>query len=628
MSPKPRQDRTGRPRTDRTVRGSRTDRYTRQPRRRKHFFRGTPVVPGVAMGRVHLKFRQTQVLSDRTIDPAQVAGELDVLDEAVRGSKMQMLETRNKVADEIGELEATIFDTHIAILEDRAFLGKVREQVERDLKPVEVVVSVIVEGYYQTMSMIEDENIRERAADIRDVGLRLLENVSALKSQEKDLLKAVDAEVPEGDVIFGRELLPSDIATVERRHVSGVVTEAGSGRGHCAIMLRALGVPTVMGVPGLASYLQDGDYVIIDGSAGTVMVNPRKDVVDSYRKTQGEYQAYQNLLDAESKLPACTTDGHQVNLLANISKRSELDLADLYNTDGVGLYRTEFQLMVRNDLPNEEEQYELYRDVVAGMNGKPITIRTMDIGADKHLSYLKIPTEDNSALGRRSIRLAIEELEEFQLAQLRAILRASTHGQVRLMFPFITSIEDIRIAKRLVRQARRALDAREVAYDKDMPIGMMVEVPAAALSLNHFAREVQFFSVGTNDLVQYVCAADRNQPSVAAWYKGYNPGVLMLLKQVVESANAHGKPLTICGEMAGDPFYTMFLVGIGVPNLSMSAPQMPLVKKIIRSIHLDGARRLVERAMQLTSTNQIRELFQTTVERILGRDLTAWTKKD
>lgn len=616
---------TGRYRRTKSDGGRRaTERYAR-PTRRKHFFKGLAVVPGIAMGRVHLKFRKTQVLSDRTIEEPEVGRELEVLEEAVRLSKEQLLVARAKVAAEIGELEATIFDAHIALLEDRSFLSKIQSTVRSDLKPVEVVVSVIVEGYYQAMSMVQDDHLRERAADIRDVGLRLLDNIHALKQQNRVLVEAIDKEVPEGDVVFARELLPSDIATLERRHVSGVVTESGSARGHCAVMLRALGIPTVMGVDNLASILLDGDYVIVDGSAGTVLVNPRKDVVESYRATLSDYEQYRSLLTSEAELPARTTDGHQVGLQANISKLSDIELAQHYAMDGVGLYRTEFSLIVRPSFPDEDEQTMLYGEVVKAMDGKPITIRTMDIGSDKNLSYLKLPHEENHALGRRSIRL-VYDFEEFQLIQLRAILRASVHGNVRLMFPFITSVEDIRYAKRLVRQAQRQLDEDGLPYERDIPIGMMVEVPAAALSLDKYAREVQFFSVGTNDLVQYVCAADRNQTDVNQWYKGYNPGVLQLLKQVVDTASAHNRPLTLCGEMAGDPFYTMFLVGIGVKTLSMSGPQMPLVKKIVRSINLSGARRLVDRALQYSATSQIRHLFQDTVEQILGRDLSVWMK--
>ncbi|MDA3961855.1 MAG: phosphoenolpyruvate--protein phosphotransferase [Planctomycetota bacterium] len=609
-----------------------TDRFTRKgtektrASRRKHQFRGVAVVPGISMGRVHLKFRKTQVLSDRTITDEEIGRELQILGEAVRLSKEQLIVARERVAQEIGELEATIFDTHIAILEDRAFMAKIQAAVQRDHKPVEVVVSVVVEGYYQTMSMVEDEHLRERAADIRDIGLRLLDNVHNLKNQNKDLSEAIDREVPEGDVVFARELLPSDIATLERRHVAGVVTEAGSGRGHCAVMLRALNIPTVMGVEDLATVVRDGDFVIVDGSSGQVHVNPRKDVVDGYRAALKDFESYRNLLTSEVELPAHTTDEHYVKLMANISQASDVHQAKLYRMDGVGLYRTEFQLMARTHYPDEEDQYRVYRDVVEAVDGKPITIRTMDIGTDKNLDYLKLPEEENSALGRRSIRLAFD-LEDFQLTQLRAILRASVHGEVRLMFPFITSVEDVRLAKRLLRQAQRQLESTGVPFDPDIPIGIMVEVPAAALSMDKFAREVQFFSVGTNDLVQYVCAADRNQSDVAPWYKGYNPGVLQLLKHIVETAKAYNRPLTVCGEMAGDPFYTMFLVGIGCDQLSMSAPQMPLVKKIIRSINLAGAQRLVERALQYSSTGQIRHLFQDTVEQILGRDLTAWTKK-
>ena len=605
-------------------RGSRTDTFRN---RRKAVYRGIPVVPGIAMGKVHLKFRHVHALYDQVLEEAEVPRELEILHEAVRLSKEQLMVAREKVGREIGELEAMIFDTHIAILEDRAFLGKVQSEIQTQHKSADVVVSVIVEGYYQAMSMVRDENIRERAADIRDVGIRLLNNLHSLKSGHGEPASHDDSFLPEGDVVFGRELLPSDIATVERRHVAGVVTEAGSERGHCAVMLRALNIPCVMGVEGLAEVLKDGDFMIVDGSAGTVYVNPKRDVLDEYTQKYKEYQAYSELLFSEVQLPAVTTDNHGVSLHVNISKESEISLAQMYNMDGVGLYRTELNMMVKSSYPDEEEQYREYKSVVQAMHGKPITIRTMDLGPDKKLSYIKLMHDDNHALGRRSIRLAME-LEEYQMIQLRAILRASVHGQINLLFPFITSIEDIRMAKRMVRLARRQLTEQGHSYDPDMPIGMMVEVPAAALSMDAFAREVQFFSVGTNDLVQYTCAADRNLPEVAPWYKGYNPGVLRLLKQITETAARHDRKLTICGEMAGDPFYTMYLVGIGVKNFSMSSPQIPLVKKIVRSIHIGGAERLVERALQLSSTGQIRELFQTTVEQILGRDLTAWTKKD
>lgn len=593
-------------------------------RRRKSIFRGVPVVPGIAIGPARLKFRRTQVLADRPIRPEDVVKEEERLAEAVRLSKTQLLESRAKVAKEIGEVEAMIFDAHIAILEDQAFLRKVRNQVAKELKPVDVVVATIVEGYYRTISMVQDEHIRERAADIRDVGRRLLDNLEKLSRPAK--AGAVEAE-PEGDaeeIICARELLPSDLVTLEHRRSQAILCELGSDRGHAAIMLRAMGMPSVMGVEGLCEAIQDGDLIIVDGSSGVVYVNPKKDVVDSYRKTQKDFERYKKVLSAEVRLPAVTTDGAEVQLLANVSKHSEIDLAKLYNVDGVGLYRSEFHLMVGSSYPDEEEQYWIYREAVERMGGKPVTLRTMDIGSDKKLPYVKMAEDDGHVLGRRSIRL-MGELEEFQLIQLRAILRASAHGPIKLMFPFITSLEDIRLAKRMVRAARRELEERKVRFDPDIPIGMMVEVPAAALSLDKYVREVSFFSVGTNDLTQYVCAADRNHADVAPWFKGHNPGMLWLMKHIVETARGSGTELTVCGEMAGDPFYTMFLLGIGATRLSMSAPQVPLVKKIVRSVNLTGAQNLARRALQLTSTGQIRELFATTVQQILGRDLSGWT---
>ncbi len=593
-------------------------------KRKRGQFRGIPVVPGIALGVVRLKFRRTQVLSDRTIEAGEVARECDRLAEAVRLSKAQLLEDRAKVARDVGEVEATIFDAHIAILEDQKTLQKMRDQVARDLKPVEVVVATIVEGYYRVFKDLPDANIRERAADIRDVGRRLLDNLARLIKPGSDAETEAELEPgDEGDIIFAREVLPSDLAQLERQHCQAVVCETGSDRGHAAVMLRAMNVPAVMGVAGIADQIEDGDFIVVDGSNGTVLLNPPRSIIDSYTTTKQQFRHYESMLKAEVDLPAVTTDGQEVRLLANVSKHSEIDLAKLYKVDGIGLYRSEFNLMMAANYPDEEEQYWIYREAVQKMDGRPVTIRTMDIGADKRLPYVKLNDQDHHALGRRAIRL-VSELEEFHLIQLRAILRASAHGPIRLMFPFITSLEDIRLAKRLVRSARRGLDLARRRYNADLPIGMMVEVPAAALSLDKFMREVSFFSVGTNDLTQYVCAADRGNPDVAPWYKSHNPGVLSLIKMVVDSAKAHNAELTICGDMAGDPFYTMFLLGIGATNLSMAAPQVPLVKKIIRSVNLTGAQNLATRALSLTSTGQIRETFATTVQQILGRDLSNW----
>jgi phosphotransferase system enzyme I (PtsI) len=609
--------------TRRADRNASTDTWHRKKR---STYRGTPVVPGIALGVVRLKFRQTQVMSDRTIEAGDVVKEHERLAEAVRMSKAQLLEDRAKVQREVGEVEATIFDAHIAILEDQKLLQKMRDQVARELKPVEVVVATIVEGYYRVFKDIPDQHIRERAADIRDVGRRLLDNLDRLVRPSAGRDEAEDELEPEdeGDIVFARELLPSDLVQLERRHCQAVACELGSDRGHAAVLLKAMNVPSVMGIEGLAEVIEDGDFVIVDGSNGLVLLNPRKEVIESYTKTKREFEHYRTRLRAEVDLPAVTTDGQAVELLANVSKHSDIDLAKLYNVDGIGLYRSEFHLMMGSSYPDEEEQYWIYREAVQKMPGKPITIRTMDIGSDKKLPYLKLTDEDNHVLGRRAIRL-MAEIEEYQLIQLRAILRASAHGQVRLMWPFITSLEDIRLAKRLVRTAKRELDAAKKRYNPDIPVGMMVEVPAAAMSLDKYMREAQFFSVGTNDLTQYMCAADRNHPEVAPWFKGHNPGVLAMIKHIVDTSRAHNADLTICGEMAGDPFYTMFLLGIGVRKLSMAAPNVPLVKKIIRSVNLTGAKNLADRALSLTSTGQIRETFATTVQQILGRDLSSWS---
>jgi phosphoenolpyruvate-protein phosphotransferase len=599
-------------------------RYTR----RKHQFKGIPVVPGVAMGRVHLKFRDTTVLSDRRIEAADVPRELELLQEALRQAKTELLTDREQVAKKFCELEATIFDTHLAILDDKSLIGKIQHQISQDKKPVEVVVSVIVEGYYQALAMVHDEHIRERAADIRDVGRRLLASIRDLKlaaSGKKKSTDRVAISAEPGDIIFARELLPSDVTGLERAGIGGVVSEMGNARNHSAVLLRANGIPTVMGVEGLAGVLRDGDFVIVDGSSGQVFVNPKETIVKDYRGLLEHYEQYRDLLQTEVALPARTTDSESLRIGANISKPSDVDLIHMYNLDDVGLYRTEFDLIGRTSFPSEDDLYGIYRDAVERANDKVITIRTMDIVADKALPYVRLPDEENPAMGRRSFRLALD-LEDYQMRQLRAMLRASAHGPMRILFPFITSIEDLRTASRMVRQAQRQLKDRKQAFASEVPIGMMVEVPAAAFAIEKFAREADFFSIGTNDLVQYVCAADRNQAEVQAWYKGYNPGVLALLKHIADAAGEHGVPFTVCGEMAGDPFYTMFLIGIGCRDLSMSPAQVPLVKKIIRSVNTRGAEGLARRALQYSAASQIRHLFQDTVEQILGQDLRPWVR--
>jgi phosphotransferase system enzyme I (PtsI) len=591
-------------------------------RRKRSEFKGTPIVPGIALGVVRIKFRRTQVLSDRVLEQDEVPREHERLKEAVRRAKASLIEDRTKVATSVGEVEATIFDAHIAILEDHGFLRKVEAQVAKDLKPVDVVVASVVEGFYRTLSMVQDEHLRERAADIRDVGRRLLDNLAELAApgdEERDIEPG-----DEGDVIFARELLPSDLVALERRHCQAVACEIGSERGHAAVILRAMNLPAVIGLHGLSDVIEDGDFIIVDASTGTVIVNPKREQIDRYTRLRDDYEHYQAVLRSEVALPARTTDGQLIHLLANVSKESEIDAARPFGVDGVGLFRTELHLMASNHFPEEDELYRIYRDTVERSDGKPVTFRTMDLGSDKNLPYLKFNEQDHHIMGRRSIRL-MAEIEEFQMVQLRAILRASAHGPVKLMFPFITTLEDIRLAKRMVRAAKRDLDLARRRYDAEVPIGMMVEIPAAALSLDKFVREVSFFSVGTNDLTQYVCAADRNHPEVAPWYKAHNPGMLNLLKIIADTAQANKAELTICGEMAGDPFYTMFLLGLGIDRLSMSAPQIPLVKKIIRSVNMTGARNLTARALQLTSTEQIKTTFATTVQQILGRDLSSWS---
>lgn len=586
-------------------------------------FKGIAVCSGVAIGRVRILFRRTAAMSDRTLEKNEVETELMRLHEAVRASKEQLMVARRKVAQEIGEVEASIFDTHIGMLDDQNLIARIEDSVRRELKPVEVVVSIIVEGFYNALSSSEAQTIRERAADIRDVGIRLLDNLHRFRTGSR-AEASVEQGALQGDILFARDLLPSDISTIQRSQVTGVFTECGNGRGHSAILLRALNMPCVMGVHGIAETLNDGDRIIVDGGQGIVHINPSPAKIEEYTKTRAEYEDWRGSLAIDAELPVATRDGHLIKVLCNASSPQDIQIAlKEQRADGVGLLRTEVGLMLAETYPSEDDQYKVFKEMLQILGGRQLTIRIMDLGADKTVPYIHLPQTDTGALGLRSFRLA-GHLEEHMLIQIRAILRAAVHGDVRLLLPFITNVEDIRQAKRLVRIAERQLDEAGRKYNAKTPLGMMVEIPAAAMSLESFAKEVDFFSVGTNDLTQYLCAADRNHPDVAPWYRGFHPGVLQFLDDLLQRAKRSGKPLTVCGEMAGDPLYTMFLIGIGVQELSMSSPHIPLIKKIIRSTDRTEARLLVERVSRLSSGAQVRELLKSSVETLVSHDLGYW----
>jgi phosphoenolpyruvate-protein phosphotransferase len=466
----------------------------------------------------------------------------------------------------------------------------------------EYAVRSVLEEYLESFSRIEDEYLKERATDVRDVAQRLLENLSG--SREKPTL-------PKEPVLIADDFSPADLSLLEGDHFRGIVLATGGVTSHASILAKSFEIPTVVGVEGLLEAARPGDSVIVDGNSGVVYVNPGSEIVQEYDRLERDYLAFNRELDELRDLPAETLDGHRVSLYANLGLLSDVAFSHLHGAQGIGLYRTEIPFLSHVDFPEEEEQYALYRRVVEGMKGKPVTIRTLDIGADKYPLYIRrVAPEPNPFLGWRSIRISLEAVELFK-TQLRAILRAGAVGRVRMLVPMVSSLEELLKVKEILSEAKDELKAEAVPYDPQMELGIMIEVPSAVQLASRFVREVDFFSIGTNDLVQYILAVDRSNPKVANLYEPLHPAVLSSLKQTIQAARSAGKRVGLCGEMAGDPLCALLLLGMGLEEFSMESFFIPVVKRVIRTVTYQDAKSTAQICLQMDSTDEIkRYLFE------------------
>jgi phosphotransferase system enzyme I (PtsP) len=455
----------------------------------------------------------------------------------------------------------------------------------------------VVDEYLQAFAGMTDEYMRERALDVKDVGLRLLRNLLGVEEQQR----AVAAD----SVLVAEEVTISDLVLIDHRRLRGIVLATGGVTSHATILAKSFEIPTVVGAEGAPHVASEGDDVLVDGNAGTVFVNPPRDVLREYERLDREYRAFNRELDGLRDQVAETVDGHRVRLFANIGLVADLPFVRRHGADGVGLYRTEFPFLTYREFPDEEEQYQLYRRVVQGLDGLPITIRTLDVGADKYPSYLTFHREENPFLGWRSIRVSLEQPELFKV-QLRAILRAAVHGPVRIMLPMISSIEEVRRAAELLEQAKDELQRAGRPYEPKVPLGMMVEVPSAVTMATHLVREVDFVSIGTNDLIQYLLAVDRNNHKVASLYEPLHPAVLAAVHQTVQAAKGAGKWVGICGEMASDPICSLVLLGMGLDDLSMGSFFVPVIKRIVRSVSTTEVRALARDLLSLSTVKEVK----------------------
>ncbi|GIP32891.1 phosphoenolpyruvate--protein phosphotransferase [Paenibacillus sp. J2TS4] len=557
---------------------------------------------GIAIGKAIVLPNWEWNVPDKLVDVADLAYEFEKLYEGIQISKVELETIKEDISELIGEEESNIFNAHLAILEDPVFMNEVQAIMQRQYKAAEVAVKETIDKFVGMFDLLDDEYMKERAADIRDVGNRLL----------KHLLGGFQDTLPDQDdpyVLVAKELTPSQWTHLDPSKILGIVTIMGGMNSHAAIMARAIGIPFVLGLDGkLKRPIQTGDLIILDGEEGTVFVNPDEETIAHYRERKEIIQKHMERLEQLIDVQAITQDGKPIELKANISSVKELEQALKTGARGVGLFRTEFLYMDRNSLPPEEEQFEVYRQVAEMLHGEPLVIRTLDAGGDKNIHYIDLPQEVNPFLGYRAIRISLDRQELFK-TQLRAILRASHYGHVKIMYPFISSVKEFKDANQLLEEVKKELREEGQPFDEQIEVGIMIEVPAAALTADLLAKEADFFSIGTNDLVQYLLAVDRMNEHIAHLYDPYHPAVLRLLRQTIEAAQQQGIPVSVCGEMAGDPKVLPIWLALGIEELSMSVKTLlPLKERLLQS-SIEQSGRVFEQIMQCTDSDQIRNIL-------------------
>ena len=528
---------------------------------------------GISIGKVLLYFEEKIDMESYRTSTVPVEAENLKLEEGMKKTKLQLLAIREQVKEKISEDKACIFDAHIELLEDEVLLSEIKERIKTQSMTAVYAVNEGISEYCYLLSKLDDEYMRERATDLKDIGSRWVKNILGIKIRDLSNLEP-------NTVVVAHDLTPSDTAQLDLKHCAGFVTEIGGKTSHSAIMARSLEIPAIVGVGNIMSTIKEGEEIVIDGEKGELFISPTSEIVSEFQKMREKIVSEKEALKKLKNLPATTIDGRTVKILGNIGKPEDVDAVIEAGAEGIGLYRTEFLFMDTDHMPTEAEQYVAYKTVVEKMKGKPVTIRTMDIGGDKVLPYLDLPTEMNPFLGYRAIRISLAHKDMFK-TQLRAILRASAYGKVKIMYPMVCSINEIRKSNQILEECKRELDEIGKLYDKNIEVGIMVETPSTAMIAYKFAKEVDFFSIGTNDLTQYFLAVDRGNEKVSSLYTAYNPSVLEAIQKVIDAGHDKGITVSMCGEFAGDKKATEILLGMGLDSFSMSASSILGVKKKI-----------------------------------------------
>ncbi|WP_028331216.1 phosphoenolpyruvate--protein phosphotransferase [Brachyspira alvinipulli] len=557
---------------------------------------GIGVSPGIAIGKVYLLVKKDIVISKCPCK--DVSEEQGKLLDARNKTRDQLIKIRETTAKKVSEEKAAIFDAHITLLEDEDLLEEVNDIIANDKVCAEYALSQGIEVYRKILSEVEDEYLRERAGDLVDISDRWIRNI-----QGEEIADV--SNLPKDSIVVARDLTPSDTANLDLDNTLAFITEIGGRTSHTSIMARSLELPAVVGIGEIVKDLKNEQTIIVNGNTGNVIINPSDESIDSCLKLKEEFDKKRALLKEYAHKDAISKDGTKIRVYANIGSPADLGGALKNGADGIGLYRTEFLFMENTDFPTEEEQFKAYKEVAVAMSGHTVTIRTMDIGGDKYLPYLEMPKEENPALGWRALRICLDKTSIIK-TQFRALLRASAFGKIKVMLPMIVSMEELRKAKNIFNDCKLELMKENIAFNESLELGMMIETPSVVFRAEAFARESDFFSIGTNDLTQYTLASDRGNEKIAAICDPYNPSVLTAIKMAIDGAHASGIIISMCGELAGDLLAVPLLFGLGLDVFSMSAISIPEVKKMIISLDKAECKMLAKRVLSLDTADEVK----------------------
>ncbi|MDK4078672.1 phosphoenolpyruvate--protein phosphotransferase [Staphylococcus pseudintermedius] len=565
-----------------------------------NIIKGIAASDGVAIAKAYLLVEPDLSFSNEKTD--QPEEEVQKFNEALNNSKIELMKIRNHAEEQLGADKAAIFDAHLLVLDDPELIQPIEEKIKNESASAPQALTEVTQNFITIFESMDNEYMKERAADIRDVAKRVLAHILGVELPNPSI-------IDESVIIVAHDLTPSDTAQLNKQYVQGFVTNIGGRTSHSAIMSRSLEIPAVVGTKSISESVQQGDMVIVDGLTGDVIVNPSDDEIKAYQHKRESFFADREALKQLRDEPSKTLDGHEVELAANIGTPNDLEGVHNNGAEGIGLYRTEFLYMGRDNMPTEDEQFEAYKKVLESMEGKRVVVRTLDIGGDKELPYLNLPEEMNPFLGYRAIRLCLDQPEIFR-PQLRALLRASAYGKLNIMFPMVATIQEFRDAKALLLEEKENLKQEGVEVSDDIELGIMVEIPATAALADVFAKEVDFFSIGTNDLIQYTMAADRMSERVSYLYQPYNPSILRLIKQVIDASHQEGKWTGMCGEMAGDETAIPLLIGLGLDEFSMSATSILKARRQIKDLSRTEMVQLADRALNCATVDEVVDLVK------------------